>query len=89
MGFGETLVLIVLIATIGQVLKTWASRGGKKGKLKADPEMAMLKEEVRRLRERVVVLERIATDRTHLLEQEFEALRDHPLPARDRDALHG
>jgi hypothetical protein len=31
---------------------------------------------VRTLKERVAVLERIATDKTNLLEQEFDRLRD-------------
>jgi hypothetical protein len=73
---GSTLVLIVLIVTIGQVLQSWAKRGGKAAKVISDPDSAMLKQEVLRLRERVVVLERIATDKNHLLEHEFERLRD-------------
>ena len=36
---------------------------------------ARLVEEVTRLKERIVVLERIATDKNHLLEEEFERLR--------------
>jgi hypothetical protein len=70
------LVLIVLIVTIGQVLQSFARRGGKAPKLIADPDAAMLKDEVRRLRERVVVLERIATDKNLALEHEFERLRE-------------
>jgi hypothetical protein len=35
-----------------------------------------MEDEMRGLKERVAVLERIATDRNHLLEQEFEKLRD-------------
>jgi hypothetical protein len=54
-----------------------------------DGRTARLHEDVARLKERVAVLERIATDRNHMLEQEFDALRDRPLPARDYDALHG
>ena len=36
---------------------------------------ARLVEEVTRLKERIVVLERIATDKNHQLEEEFERLR--------------
>ncbi len=35
-----------------------------------------MREEIRTLKERIVVLERIATDKTHRLEDEIEALRD-------------
>lgn len=48
-----------------------------------------LEAEVARLKERVAVLERIATDKNHLLEQEFEALRVPAAPARTPDARHG
>jgi uncharacterized protein YlxW (UPF0749 family) len=40
------------------------------------PEAARLKEEVRSLKERIAVLERIATDKESTLEREFERLRD-------------
>ncbi len=43
------------------------------------PEMGA---ELARLKERVAVLERIATDKNHLLEQEIESLRDRPLVSR-------
>jgi hypothetical protein len=71
----EMVVLIVLIVTVGQYLRVKASRG-KRVSIADDPEALQLKEEVIRLRDRVAVLERIATDKNHLLEQEFERLRD-------------
>jgi hypothetical protein len=36
----------------------------------------------------VAVLERIATDKSHLLEQEFERLRDPVLSSREPSSLH-
>jgi hypothetical protein len=72
----EMVVLIVLIVTIGQVVRAKVSRRGRQAGLADDPEAARLRDEVRMLKERVVVLERIATDKDHLLEQEFERLRD-------------
>ncbi|MDB5697474.1 MAG: hypothetical protein JWN69_278 [Alphaproteobacteria bacterium] len=42
----------------------------------ARDENGRLQEEVKALKERVAVLERIATDRGNLLEQEIERLRD-------------
>ena len=73
----EMVVVIVLIVTIGHYLRVKATHGGKQVSLADDPEAQQLKEEVKRLRDRVVVLERIATDKNHLLEQEFDRLRDN------------
>jgi hypothetical protein len=72
----EMVVLIVLIVTAGHYLRVKAQHRGKQVSLAHDPEAIQLKEEVKRLRDRVAVLERIATDKNHLLEQEFERLRD-------------
>lgn len=71
----EMVVLIVLIVTIGQVLRARVGRG-KQIRLADDPEAVRMREEVVKLRDRVAVLERIATEKNHLLEQEFERLRD-------------
>ena len=74
-------VAIVFIVTIGSILK--ARMGIRKdrhgnelplhdGSAEAD----RLRDEVKVLKDRVAVLERIATDRNHSLEQEFDRLRD-------------
>jgi hypothetical protein len=42
----------------------------------SDAETTRLRDEVRTLKERVAVLERIATDRSNSLEREIEQLRD-------------
>jgi Flp pilus assembly protein CpaB len=75
------IVLIVLIVSIAGVLKAAISRrhhkhGGEHLPPPENGEAARLRDEVRVLKERVQVLERIATDRNHLLEQEIEQLRD-------------
>ncbi|HEX8076617.1 MAG TPA: hypothetical protein VF511_02295, partial [Chthoniobacterales bacterium] len=49
-----------------------------------NPEALHLKDEVKRLRDRVAVLERIATDKNHLLEQEFEKLRKKAEGAKEK-----
>ena len=72
----EMVVLIVLIVTIGQVIRAKVQNRGKQLRLADDPEAVRLRDEVRTLKDRVAVLERIATDKNHLLEQEFERLRD-------------
>lgn len=71
----EMVVLIVLIVTIGQVVRARVGRG-KQLRLADDPDAVRMREEVIKLRDRVAVLERIATDKNHLLEEEFERLRD-------------
>jgi hypothetical protein len=43
-----------------------------------DAEARRLREEVRSLKERIAVLERIATDRSTALDREIESLRDRP-----------
>lgn len=73
-------VAIVFIVSITSLLR--ARMGIRKDRYGNDlpmhdnAETQRLREEVRTLKERIVVLERIATDRNHSLEQEIEQLRD-------------
>lgn len=74
-------VAIVLIVSIAGVLRAkFGVRRDKHGNdilpAAADPDAARLRDEVRVLKERVAVLERIATDDTTRLESQIEALRD-------------
>ena len=76
-------VAIVLIVSIAGVLRAkfgdHGRRSGRRGErdiVAHDPDAARLHDEVRTLKERVAVLERIATDKTNRLEHEIEALRD-------------
>jgi hypothetical protein len=73
-------VLIILIVMTASVLRArYSSRkslGGDGAPLPNAAEVRRMEDEMRGLKERVAVLERIATDRNHLLEQEFEKLRD-------------
>lgn len=73
-------VLIVLIVMAASVLRArYNSRRikeGHDGPLPNPAEVRRMEDEMRGLKERVAVLERIATDRNHLLEQEFDRLRD-------------
>ena len=87
-GF-EMVVLIVLIASVAGVLKAIFSGGGGGRKherimrsmaamaqpQQADPETGRLREEVRGLKERVAVLERLITDQSSSLDREFEKLK--------------
>ena len=76
----EMVVLIVFITAIASVLRArYGIRRDSKGNeypIHDSREAERLREEVGKLKDRVAVLERIATDKNHLLEQEFERLRD-------------
>ena len=73
-------VLIVLIVMIAGVLRSRYSARHRSdedgGHTRSPAEVRRMEEEMRALKDRVAVLERIATDRNHLLEQEFDRLRD-------------
>lgn len=70
-------VLIVFISVIGGIIKNRnRHRTGDVQGVAADPEASRLRDEVRTLKERIAVLERIATDRTSNLDHEIERLRD-------------
>ena len=73
-------VAIVLIVSITNLMRARMGirrdRHGNELPLHDSGEARRLIEEVRTLKERVAVLERIATDRNALLEQEIDQLRD-------------
>ena len=74
----EMVVLIILIVTIGKVFSN-RRRGKDIGTdiIQADPDNARMREEVKMLKDRIAVLERIATDNSSAtaLDREIEKLR--------------
>ena len=70
---------IILVVTIGSVIRAKFGGGRHRGDRYADPqgnaEADRLRDEVRQLKERVAVLERLATDSTSALDREFEKLK--------------
>ncbi len=68
------IVLVVLIGSVGGTLQSYFKY--KRPRVISDPDKEIIIDEVRTLRERVQVLERIATDKNHSLEHEIERLRD-------------
>jgi len=72
----EMVVLIVLITAIAGVLRAKYGRRHRADGAVETAETQRLRDEVKTLKDRVAVLERIATDKNHLLEQEFERLRE-------------
>ncbi|HYI43518.1 MAG TPA: hypothetical protein VD768_07855 [Sphingomicrobium sp.] len=74
----EMVVLIVAIVMIASVLKT---RGHGQQRMRGrdrsdDSETLRLREEVKELKARIHVLERIATDRENSLARQIDELRD-------------
>ncbi len=88
MQWAEMIVLIVLIVTIGRVLRArygdnsdGAKRPIKDAKRARDDgagsaEAIRLRSEVERLNDRIKVLERLATDPAKRLSDEIDALKD-------------
>jgi hypothetical protein len=72
----EMVLGIVVVVMIAMVFKARFSAQGQQRDGAADPEAYRLREEVKALKERVQVLERIATDKEGQLDREIERLRD-------------
>lgn len=86
MNPAEMIVAIVAIGAFASVLKAMFAGGGRKHErimrtmahlqqTRPDPEAERLREEVKGLKERVAVLERLITDQSSSLDREFEKLR--------------
>ncbi|MGV1684296.1 hypothetical protein [Sphingopyxis sp. GW247-27LB] len=83
----EMVIGIVLIVTIGSIIRAKYGvrrdhRGGEYFVAQDNAETKALQAEIRALKERIQVLERIATDhnRAASLDEEIEKLRDRSLP---------
>ncbi|WP_414902996.1 hypothetical protein ACMT1E_06995 [Sphingomonas flavalba] len=76
----EMVVLIVAITAVASVLRArygiGRSRGGRQDIAVPDAEASRMRDEIRALKDRVAVLERLATDDNNSLEREIERLRD-------------
>lgn len=81
MNLWETIVILVVIGAIVKMYQarhgTGEGRPGDRGATRSDPEADRLREEVRALKERLAVLERIATDNNRALDldREIDRLR--------------
>ena len=81
MGRYEFIIAIVAIVMFASVLKArygWRRRRHHGSDVEVDDsgEASRLREEVKQLKERIHVLERITTDRENSLSREIEELRD-------------
>ena len=75
----EMVVIIVAITAFASILRA-KYRVGKDERgndvVLHDPEAGRAREEIKQLKERIAVLERLATDNTSSLDREIEKLRD-------------
>ena len=73
----EMVVMIVAIVVVGRiVVARYGHASGTGGAAVSDVEAQQMREEIKALKDRVAVLERLATDGTAALEREFEKLRN-------------
>jgi len=74
----EMVILIVLIVTIGSVIRGRRSHRHRENQSAPEErvETLRLQDEVKQLKERIHVLERIATDKDDALSREIDSLRD-------------
>lgn len=71
----ELVLGIIFIVMMASVIKT-ISKHNPRRHVAADAEAERLREEVKVLKDRLAVLERIATDKSVMLDREIEELRD-------------
>lgn len=81
MSGGQLMVVIIVAMALiaGMVKARYRNRSGDvetEPSSREKPDADRLRDEVRTLKERIAVLERIATDRTTNLDHEIERLRD-------------
>jgi uncharacterized protein YlxW (UPF0749 family) len=73
----EMVAIIVVAVMIASVLRAkYGGRGARDVDPREHAENLRLREEVKELKERIHVLERLATDRENSLSREIEELRD-------------
>ena len=82
MGKYDMIAFIVLVVVIGSVLRSIFigrhRRRDREAMPREDAETARLREEVKQLKERLHVIERITVEKENSLEREIERLRDRP-----------
>jgi hypothetical protein len=89
MNHGEWMIILIVAMVIGARLYRdrmgigRSNRRDLRDSVAQNPgadsgESQRLREEIRALKDRIAVLERIATDRSTSLDREIEALRDRP-----------
>ena len=67
---------IVLIVTIGGIVRAKYKHGGKELRLADDPDAIRMRDEIKMLKDRIATLERITVEKENSLAREIEQLRD-------------
>ena len=77
-GVFEFVIILVLIGTVGKIIQARYQAQADRPASDAPAEVVRAREEVRQLKERIQVLERVITDNhgSHELDREIERLRD-------------
>jgi uncharacterized protein YlxW (UPF0749 family) len=76
MGVFEMVVGIVLISSVSTIILSRMKLRHKMEQRQSSPEAERLRDEVRQLKERLAVIERITIEKENSLEREIERLRD-------------
>ena len=78
MNLWEFILAIVIVGVIGKVAVNWLEARGTAHPRAPDPDTLRAQDEVRQLKERIQVLERVITDNhgSRRLDDEIERLRD-------------
>jgi len=76
MGVFEMVIVIVVIGAISSTIQVRMKHRHEREQRLADPESDRLRDEVRQLKERLAVIERITIEKENSLEREIERLRD-------------
>jgi hypothetical protein len=71
----EFILGIIAIVMLASIIKTGIKYGTKHRAAGRSPEADRLRDEVKVLKDRIAVLERIATDKSVMLDREIEELR--------------
>lgn len=78
----DMIAFVVLVLVVGSVLRAVFlgrhARRDREAVAKDDAETMRLRDEVRQLKERLQVIERITVEKENSLEREIERLRDRP-----------
>ena len=76
MGVFEMIIVIVVIGAISSTIQLRMKHRHERRQQPVAPEADRLRDEVRQLKERLSVLERITVEKENSLEREIERLRD-------------
>ena len=76
MGVFEMIVVIVVIGAISSTIQLTMKHRHEARQRLADPRSDRLREELRQLKERLAVVERIAVEKENSLERQIESLRE-------------